>query len=204
MDDLESRNTNDTSDTASSGKLSIAFGLVGVIGILVGAVALIMANSARKEASTVRAELEALKSSIGGVSSLEEKVNSFEERLVAVGERTVQLNREFGEKLQRIVDQVGRELQTNRTLVAQLSEQLKETQSTVVSRQTKVEPTGGSGGTAPASVAGKPEEGFHLIEQGDTLGKLAARYGVTVDAIIEANPGIEPKRLQIGQKVKIP
>ena len=44
----------------------------------------------------------------------------------------------------------------------------------------------------------------YTIERGDTLFDLAQRYNITVDAIIGANPGIDPDRLRIGQVICIP
>jgi LysM repeat protein len=44
----------------------------------------------------------------------------------------------------------------------------------------------------------------HAIAQGETLGALAAKYKVPVQAIIKANPGVDPTRLKIGQKIVIP
>ena len=44
----------------------------------------------------------------------------------------------------------------------------------------------------------------YTIKSGDTLFSLANRYGVTVEAIIAANPNINPDALQIGQQICIP
>ena len=44
----------------------------------------------------------------------------------------------------------------------------------------------------------------HRIAAGDTLLALALAYGVTVAAIVELNPGIDPTGLQIGDTVRIP
>jgi LysM repeat protein len=44
----------------------------------------------------------------------------------------------------------------------------------------------------------------HTIVARDTFGSLAAKYGVSVKAIQAANPGVDPTKLKIGQKVKIP
>lgn len=44
----------------------------------------------------------------------------------------------------------------------------------------------------------------YIIKSGDTLYKLAITYNTTVDAIMKINPGINPNRLQIGQKICIP
>ncbi|MBE3583932.1 MAG: LysM peptidoglycan-binding domain-containing protein [Limnochordaceae bacterium] len=45
---------------------------------------------------------------------------------------------------------------------------------------------------------------IYYIRSGDTLWGLAQRFGVTVEAIIAANPGINPNRLMIGQPICIP
>jgi len=60
---------------------------------------------------------------------------------------------------------------------------------------------GANGGEAAAA---RPEEGVHIIQPGDTLGAISRRYGVSLDALYEANPGIDPRTLQIGQRVRVP
>jgi membrane-bound lytic murein transglycosylase D len=45
---------------------------------------------------------------------------------------------------------------------------------------------------------------FHTIRSGDTLSALALRYGVSVDVIAGANPGIKAKYLKIGGRLRIP
>jgi len=44
----------------------------------------------------------------------------------------------------------------------------------------------------------------HKIQSGDTFAKLAKKYGVSVDAIVKANPQANPSRLKIGQEIVIP
>ena len=44
----------------------------------------------------------------------------------------------------------------------------------------------------------------YTIRSGDTLYSLAARYNTTVNAIMRANPGINPNDLRIGQVICIP
>jgi LysM repeat protein len=44
----------------------------------------------------------------------------------------------------------------------------------------------------------------YAIAKGDTLGKIAKANGVTVAALNKANPGLDPSRLRIGQKIQIP
>jgi len=49
-----------------------------------------------------------------------------------------------------------------------------------------------------------PNGFLYTIRAGDTLFTLSQRFNVSVDAIIRANPGIDPNNLQIGQVICIP
>jgi len=54
---------------------------------------------------------------------------------------------------------------------------------------------------APPSVAADRE---HVVVKGDSFYTLGRQYNVSMRAITEANPGVDPTRLKIGQKIKIP
>jgi len=45
---------------------------------------------------------------------------------------------------------------------------------------------------------------YYTIQQGDTIFFLSQRFGVSVEAILNANPGIDPNNLMIGQVICIP
>jgi LysM repeat protein len=45
---------------------------------------------------------------------------------------------------------------------------------------------------------------LYTIIPGDWLFGLAQRFNITIEAIIAANPGIDPRNLQIGQQICIP
>ena len=53
-----------------------------------------------------------------------------------------------------------------------------------------------------APVVGSAME--HVIVKGDTFSDLALKYKVSAAAIQAANPGVDPKRLKLGQKILIP
>jgi LysM repeat protein len=53
----------------------------------------------------------------------------------------------------------------------------------------------------PTVAAGATE---YTIVKGDVLEKIARNFHVSVKAITDANPGIEPTKLKIGQKIQIP
>ncbi len=54
----------------------------------------------------------------------------------------------------------------------------------------------GSGTSAPART--------YKIQSGDNPAAIARRYGVKLDALMAANPGLDPRRLQPGQTLNLP
>lgn len=57
--------------------------------------------------------------------------------------------------------------------------------------------------TTPAPVAPSGAQEY-AIKSGDTFSSIAKNFGVSVKAIEEANPNVNPLRLQVGQKIQIP
>lgn len=46
--------------------------------------------------------------------------------------------------------------------------------------------------------------GTYVIQSGDTYGKIAKKFSTTSSAIQDANPGVDPARLKIGQSINLP
>ncbi len=44
----------------------------------------------------------------------------------------------------------------------------------------------------------------YTIRQGDTLNRIAQEYSTTVQEIINANPGVDPNSLRVGQQICVP
>ena len=62
-------------------------------------------------------------------------------------------------------------------------------------------------GPTPPPTPSCPNGFLHTIRPGDTLFGLSCisqQFGVSVEEIMRANPGIDPNRLQIGQTICIP
>jgi LysM repeat protein len=59
----------------------------------------------------------------------------------------------------------------------------------------------------PAAVAPAPPEEeatWYIIRTGDTLSRVASTHNISLDSLTAANPDVNPLRLQIGQKLRIP
>jgi murein DD-endopeptidase MepM/ murein hydrolase activator NlpD len=67
---------------------------------------------------------------------------------------------------------------------------------------TSAEACPGIGSTCQS--AEPPQEVFHVVERGETLFSIAQRYGSTVDALAHANRLVDPTRIYVGQRLRIP
>src|SRR5215218_3231551 len=55
---------------------------------------------------------------------------------------------------------------------------------------------------AQGARSARPGPSTYTVKTGDTLGGIAAKTGVSVDKLQELNPGLDPRGLVSGQKVK--
>jgi LysM repeat protein len=44
----------------------------------------------------------------------------------------------------------------------------------------------------------------HSVRAGETIAAIARRYGVEPNALLRANPGVDPGRLEVGRVLRIP
>lgn len=63
---------------------------------------------------------------------------------------------------------------------------------------------GGGGARQPAANEARLVMRSYTVKAGDTLISIAKKHGVKLAALLAANPGLDPKRMKVGQPVKIP
>ncbi len=169
------------SSSSSNNILPLAAIALGVIGLLVGIIGLVKATKLEK---SVAAQMETVNNSITSVQT--------EERGIAANvDNSIKT---FRDSVQGVLTQVGNELGTVKAQITRLEEAAK-----------KPAPVAGKAGKGGGKVTGTVDaDGNYLVAPGDTLNKIAKKFGTTKDAIEAENPGIDPAKLRVGQKVKIP
>ncbi len=196
-------------------KLTLALGAAGILGIVLGGVAIYMA------AQTTRA-MEQLESEVLRISqrpdrtpeieeqiaALEQQLESLDDRLVNVGSETARAVRAaqgIRDQAQQALETLSREVRTNREQINTHADRITElheflTEATRPQARERNRPTP----HVSAEESGTEGTDVHIIQPGDTLGGLARKYEVSLDALMRANPGVDPHRLQIGQRIVIP
>jgi LysM repeat protein len=58
--------------------------------------------------------------------------------------------------------------------------------------------------TTTTSTTIPPGQRFYTVKDGDTLGKIAAAFQVTVESIVQLNALLSPDAIQAGQTLEIP
>jgi LysM repeat protein len=56
---------------------------------------------------------------------------------------------------------------------------------------------------APTTAAKAPTSGSHLVAQGETFYSIGKKYGISVNQLTAANPGINPAALRPGQRLQL-
>ncbi|NDV60977.1 LysM peptidoglycan-binding domain-containing protein [Puniceicoccales bacterium CK1056] len=207
MDEFDESVGEEAAESRGS-KLGLGVLMIGIAGIVLGITGIMMANQAQKSLKTLEANLQARPDK---TPEMEKALESMEERLVKLGGEFVKLgraDRQLQENTQKAFDAVLGDVKTNREGINDVTEKMTELvdklenwkPSTTAARRVAT-PAETAGDGAEAAVA---EGGVHIVRSGDTLSKIAVEYGVTLSEIQAANPRVNPRALQIGQKIVIP
>lgn len=193
--------------------LIIAACILAVISLILGIIAL--------------RTISDMKSQMGGVGSFAARLDSIETSSRKASDdagKAVSRIATMSSDTQRAFDNVGKELATLRTSVNRVTIQMKGISGSTSStgRSTSPKPLttkpvaspvasspSSTASTGSASVPSAPvsqvdADGTYTIKSGDTFARLSGLFGVSVQAIEAANPGVDPRRLRIGQKIYIP
>lgn len=173
----------DSINTGTENKLPL---FIGIGAIAVALLALLFAFKAR-----------------GDAKALTEKLAGFEPAAAATKAEVSAVSNSAAKTADiQAVDQKFEEfksgVQTNFNILATTVNE----QNKIITGLTKGKTATGGNGTKAEVVAGPGE---YVVKAGDTsLIKIAKANGTTANAIIAVNPGLNPSKLHIGQKIKLP
>ena len=192
-------------------KMGLIAVFVALVGIVVGVTGIVLANQAQGKLKALEAKLLAEPDK---VPELEAAIKDLDERLVKLGAEFVKLgrmDRQIQESTQAAFTEAGASIKANRDglndLTAKLTELVGKLENWQRSGRVAAVPTsgGGSGGDdVDGAAAPAGSGGTYSIQSGDTLSRVAQRFGVSLSSLMAANPTVDPKRLQIGQVIVIP
>lgn len=190
-------------------KQSALIPAIAVLGFGIGVTALILGIFAMKKAGDISTTMS---DKIEKAAALSLEIKKLSDRTDALalqledlksgdGSRVENLAKQTQsaiEKIGTILNENRRAIEENRTAIAEISKRpaavIRQSASQAESKQTDTE----------ASAATDGSQKIHVIASGDTFAKIAPKYGVSIEAILKANPDLNPARLKIGQKVVIP
>jgi hypothetical protein len=165
----------------------------GVLGVLFGLTAIIMANKARLELNAEIARSSGQRASVqdfsGQMLDLQAQQQVLREE---IGRYDAQLKQQR-EQTQLAFNTVSKEIKANRDLINAMGSGQR---SVGVARSASSNSSLGDSGVA----SGKA----YTIQAGDTFSKIAKEFSLSLDALIQANPGVDPRKLKVGQEIRLP
>lgn len=148
--------------------------IVGVLGFALGAAGLVLGIKAKGAAQLASDEAALAKTQVSEMSAtLASKANAADVQALQADLAATKQQTEANEKA--LADQI-------------------------VALQKIASAPKSAGSGKSASPAGPGE---YVVVKGDNLGSIAKKNGISLKAIQDLNPGVNPNRLQIGQKLKV-
>lgn len=202
----------DDIDTSSGGSLLPM--ALAVLAIVLGGAGLYFGMTANQRLSPLADTMEAGSSS---AARLEKDIAGLETRLAELSAQNSELEnslsrmRLYSNQSEQAVKQLAVGMKANRTELVQLAGRLNELISSGVPAPSATAPSATSSDRAEmpsAPVESTPERtpagNTYAIQAGDNFVKIANKLEVGLQALLDANPGVDHRRLRIGQEIRIP
>lgn len=187
---------------------------LAVLGIVLGGAGMYFGLTANQRLNPIHELVDAGSSS---AARIQKQIAGFDTRIaelsaqVTESKKTLDRVRVYGSQSEQNIKQLAGELKANREQLLKTAEKLNEFAASgfraapapvaaspgqqtirVTSDQTSASPE-------PAGSAST-----YRIQSGDTFAKIASQKGVALQALLDANPEADPRRLSIGQVINIP
>jgi len=200
-------------DIESSGASMVPLALA-LLAIVLGGAGLYFGLNANQRIAPLTESVDEGTSSAARIdkqlSTLDTRIGELSAQNSQLKETIQRLGRESSQTL-RLANQAGTGVESNRGELIKLAGKMTELASSGVrsvapipSTPTASASTAGSSAAASGSAAATGSASTYAIRSGDTLVKVASLKGVSLDALLAANPDADPRRLRIGQEINIP
>ncbi|QYY36692.1 LysM domain-containing protein [Ruficoccus sp. ZRK36] len=215
MDDASDSLLGATDDNRDGGTPIFVPIALALIGVALGGLALYFALTGGKEE-----EFSAKLSESGS------QVATLEKRITELSAKNDKLQHDFDAlekqvrsiagQTQSALNQVGQEILSTRRQISDNAEALRKVVEALNSGQSRpaasrpaatASTSSGASTSAQNTASGEDAEpGFrtHVIASGETFASISQQYGVPLQKVLESNPEADPRRLRIGQKIKVP
>jgi uncharacterized membrane-anchored protein YhcB (DUF1043 family) len=210
MDEMEDRFLGSEPEGSNMGLLWLAIGL-GAIALVLGLIGVWLGVRSGKTAQLVQEEFAAKPDR---VPELQAELDSLNNRLEKLGSEFVKLgrtDRQLQENTQKAFDAVIADIRENREGLNTLSERMETLAENmtkpVASRQaapSRSEDAASDAASDDSEDEATVVEGFHIVSSGETMSAIAKLYGISLGQLMQANPSVNPRALQIGQRLRLP
>ncbi|MDG2170212.1 MAG: LysM domain-containing protein [Opitutales bacterium] len=188
--------------------LAKATPIIAIAALVCGLVGLIFGIVAFQKSS----EMDAVTEIKDANATISESVAGLQTEMDGISKKYVTLTqlKEFANSTQdgfnQITDTISKtrtDVRANTIKVAELDTKIQS--GGVVRKSAPSSSTPSASADSPTATSSGPAGGVeYTIQSGDTLGKVAANFGVSLDMLLSANPGVQPRYLKVGQIIVIP
>lgn len=175
-------------DTLSRDSSSSSNNIVPMAALVAGGLALVLAIVALVKLST-------LQKTVAAQDELITQIPTLRADLQAASTKTDADLKNLRTGVQSALDQVGTTIGGLTAQLTKLEEQLKKPAPAA---------TAAKGGAAAAPTGVRNSDGTYTVAAGDTPTRIAAKFGLRLDAVLAENPGLDPSRLRVGQRIRLP
>ncbi len=173
-------------DTLSRDSSSSA-GIMPMAGVILGAIALVLGLFTMVKANKVDKAVAAQGDEIAKLTNLENDMR-------AASAKSETDLRNLRTEVQRAFDGVSTTFNDINAKLAKIEEAMK-----------KPAPAATKAGAAAAAPTGTVNaDGTYTVAAGDTPIAIARKLGIKLDDLLAENPGLEPRNLRPGQKIRVP
>ena len=197
-------------DTESTESSMLPLALV-LLAILLGGAGLYLGLTAKQQLAPLSRSADEVNSSAARInkqlSKIDTRINELSAQNAKLKETIQRLGRESSQTL-REAKQANEGVQSNRGELIELAQKVSQFATSVAvtkASNARLEATStGIETSAIETFTASRSASTYKIQPGDTFGKIASQKGVKLDALLEANPNADPRRLSIGKEINIP